>query len=184
MVQVRTVKVPLEDEVLMELRAGEELLLEGMIYVARDAAHRRMFEALEQGLPLPFDIRGAAVYYMGPSPAREGNVIGSAGPTTSGRMDAYAPLMIAKGLRTMIGKGPRAKEVRDAMVRYGAVYLGTVGGAGALISRSIRKSRVIAYEELGPEAVRQLEVADFPCVVINDICGGDLYEAGKSRYRL
>jgi len=184
MAQVRKVKVPLGDEVLRELRAGEELLLEGVIYVARDAAHRRMLEALEQGLPLPFDIRGAAVYYMGPSPAREGSVIGSAGPTTSGRMDAYAPLMIAKGLRTMIGKGPRAKEVRDAIVRYGAVYLGAIGGAGALISRSIRKSRVIAYEELGAEAVRQLEVADFPCVVINDIYGGDLYEAGRSRYRL
>ncbi len=182
--RVRKIKVPIDNEVLAQLRAGDELSIKGIMYVARDAAHKRIFEALSHGLPAPFDIQGTTVYYMGPSPARAGKIIGSAGPTTSGRMDIYTPLLIAKGLRTMIGKGPRAKEVKDAMMQYGAVYLGAIGGAGALISQSIRSSRIIAYEDLGAEAVHQIEVVDFPCIVINDTYGGDLYESGKAQYHL
>jgi len=184
MAEVKKISLPLTDEVLRELRAGDNLLLSGVIYVARDAAHKRMVEALDRGQPLPFDIRGATVYYMGPTPARPGRVIGSAGPTTSGRMDAYAPRLMAEGLKGMIGKGLRSQAVKDAMVKYGAVYLGAIGGAGAVISRSIKKSEVVAYEELGAEAVRRLEVEDFPVTVVNDIHGGDLYEEGKARYRV
>ncbi len=179
----KRVMLPLTDEVLKDFKAGDNLLLTGVIYVARDAAHKRMVEALDQGKPLPFDIRGVAMYYMGPSPARPGRVIGSAGPTTSGRMDAYAPRLMAEGLKGMIGKGSRSKAVKDAMVKYKAVYLGAIGGAGAIISRSIKKAEVIAYEELGAEALRRLEVEDFPVTVVNDIYGGDLYEAGKAKYR-
>jgi fumarate hydratase subunit beta len=179
----RKITLPLSDGVLKDLRAGDDLLLTGIIYVARDAAHKRMVEALDQGQPLPFEIRGATVYYMGPSPARPGRVIGSAGPTTSGRMDAYAPRLMAEGLKAMIGKGLRSSAVKDAMVKHSAVYLGAIGGAGAVISRSIKRSEVIAYEELGAEAVRRLEVEDFPVTVINDIYGGDLYEEGKAKYR-
>jgi fumarate hydratase subunit beta len=153
------------------------------MYVGRDTAHKRMVEALDQGKPLPFDIRGATMYYMGPSPARPGRIIGSAGPTTSGRMDAYSPRLIAEGLKGMVGKGPRSKAVKDAMAKYKAVYLGAIGGAGAIISKSIRKAGVIAYEELGAEALQCLEAEDFPVTVINDIYGGDLYEEGKAKYR-
>ncbi len=184
MAEVKKITLPLTDEVLRELRAGDNLLLSGVIYVARDAAHKRMVEALDYGQPLPFDISGATVYYMGPTPARPGRVIGSAGPTTSGRMDAYAPRLMAEGLKGMIGKGLRSQAVKDAMVKYRAVYLGAIGGAGAIISRSIKKSEVVAYEELGAEAVRCLEVEDFPVTVVNDIHGGDLYEEGKARYRV
>jgi fumarate hydratase subunit beta len=180
----KKITLPLTDEVLKDLRAGDNLLLTGVIYVARDAAHKRMIEALDQGKPLPFDIKGATVFYMGPSPARPGRVIGSAGPTTSGRMDAYAPRLIAEGLKGMIGKGLRSKAVRDAMVKHKAVYLGAIGGAGALISKSIRKAEVVAYEELGAEAVRRLEVEDFPVTVVDDVYGGDLYEEGKAKYRV
>jgi fumarate hydratase subunit beta len=143
-----------------------------------------MVEALDQGKPLPFDIKGASVYYMGPTPARPGKVIGSAGPTTSGRMDAYAPRLIAQGLKGMIGKGLRAQAVKDAMLKHKAVYLGAIGGAGAIISKSIKKSQVIAYEDLGAEAVLRLEVQDFPVTVVNDIYGGDLYEQGKAKYQV
>lgn len=180
----KKITLPLTDEILRDLKAGDNLLLNGVIYVARDAAHKRMVEALDQGKPLPFDIKGATVYYMGPTPARPGRTIGSAGPTTSGRMDAYAPLLIAEGLKGMIGKGARAKAVKDAMVKHKAVYLGAIGGAGAMISRTIKKAEVIAYEELGAEAVRRLEVEDFPVTVVNDIHGGDLYEEGRARYRV
>jgi fumarate hydratase subunit beta len=180
----KKIKLPLTDEILKDLKAGDNLLLTGPIYVARDAAHKRMVEALDRGEPLPFDIKGAAIYYMGPSPARPGRIIGSAGPTTSGRMDAYAPRLIARGLRGMIGKGPRSKAVKDAMAKHKAVYLGAIGGAGALISKSIKKAEVIAYEDLGAEALRHLEVEDFPVTVINDIYGGDLYEEGKARYQV
>jgi fumarate hydratase subunit beta len=180
----KKIKLPLTDEVLKGLKAGDNLLLTGVIYVARDAAHKRMVEGLDQGKPLPFDIKGATVYYMGPSPARPGRVIGSAGPTTSGRMDAYAPRLMAEGLKGMIGKGLRSKAVKDAMVKYRAVYLGAIGGAGAIISKSIKKSEVVAYEELGAEAIRRLEVEDFPVTVINDIYGGDLYEEGKAKYKV
>ncbi len=184
MSEVKKITLPLTDEVLKGLKAGDNLLLGGVIYVARDAAHKRMVEALDRGQPLPFDIKGATVYYMGPTPARPGRVIGSAGPTTSGRMDAYAPRLMAEGMKGMIGKGSRSPAVREAMVRYGAVYLGAIGGAGAVISRSVKKSEVVAYEELGAEAVRRLEVEDFPVTVVNDIHGGDLYAEGKARYRV
>jgi len=180
----KKIALPLNDEILKDLKAGDNLLLTGVIYVARDAAHKRMVEALDQGKPLPFDIKGATVYYMGPSPARPGRVIGSAGPTTSGRMDAYAPRLMAEGLKGMIGKGLRSKAVKDAMVKHKAVYLGAIGGAGAIISKSIKKAEVIAYEELGAEALRRLEVEDFPVTVINDIYGSDLYEEGKAKYQV
>jgi len=180
----KKITLPLNDEILRGLKAGDNLLLTGVIYAARDAAHKKMVEGLDQGKPLPFDIKGAAVYYMGPSPARPGKVIGSAGPTTSGRMDAYGPRLIAEGLKGMIGKGLRSKAVKDAMVKHKAVYLGAIGGAGAIISKSIKKSELVAYEELGAEALRRLEVEDFPVTVINDIYGGDLYEEGKARYQV
>ena len=183
MAEARKITLPLTDEILEDLKAGDNLLLSGVMYVARDAAHKRMVEALDRGESLPFDIRGATVYYMGPSPARPGRVVGSAGPTTSGRMDAYAPRLMAEGLKGMIGKGLRSEAVKEAMVKHKAVYLGAIGGAGAIISKSIKKARVIAYEELGAEALRCLEVEDFPVTVINDIYGGDLYEEGKSKYR-
>jgi fumarate hydratase subunit beta len=180
----RRIMLPLTDEALAALRSGDCLLLTGIIYAARDAAHRRMLEALDQEKPLPFDIRGATMYYMGPTPARPGRAIGSAGPTTSGRMDAYSPRLIAEGLKGMIGKGPRTQAVKDAMTKYKAVYLGAIGGAGAVISRSIKKAEVVAYEELGAEALLRLEVEDFPVTVVNDIYGGDLYEEGRARYRV
>jgi fumarate hydratase subunit beta len=180
----KKVMLPLTGEILKGLRAGDNLLLTGVIYVGRDAAHKRMVEALDQGKPLPFDIKGATIYYMGPSPARPGRVIGSAGPTTSGRMDAYAPRLMAEGLKGMIGKGLRSKAVKDAMMKYKAVYLGAIGGAGAIISKSIKKAEVVAYEELGAEALRRLEVEDFPVTVVNDIYGGDLYEEGKAKYQV
>jgi len=179
---VKKVNLPLTDETLKDLKAGDNLLLTGVMYVARDAAHKRMIEALDQGKPLPFDIKGATVYFMGPSPAKPGQPIGSAGPTTSGRMDSYSPRLIAEGLKGMIGKGMRSQAVKDAMKKYKAVYLAAVGGAGALISKSIKKSEVVAYEELGAEAVLRLEVKDFPATVINDVYGGDLYEEGKAKY--
>lgn len=175
--------LPLSEEEMAELRAGDEVFLTGVVYVARDTAHRRMIEALERGEPLPFDIKGQVIYYMGPTPARSGRVIGAAGPTTSGRMDIYSPPLIAEGLKVMIGKGRRSPAVIDAMKKHKAVYLAAIGGAGALISGSIKKSDVIAYEELGAEAIRRLEVEDFPATVANDIHGGDIFREGKARYR-
>lgn len=158
-------------------------MMTGVIYTARDAAHKRMVEALARGEKLPFDIRGQTVYYMGPSPAPPGKVIGAAGPTTSGRMDTYTPALLKEGLRVMIGKGSRSAEVKEAIRKYGAPYLAATGGAGALLARAICRVDVIAYEDLGAEAIRRLEVKDFPAIVINDINGGDLYEEGKARYR-
>ncbi len=181
---VKKVRLPLTNETLTELKAGDQVSLTGAIYVARDAAHKRMAEALDQGKPLPFDIKGQTIYYMGPSPARPGQPIGSAGPTTSGRMDAYSPRLIAKGLKGTIGKGMRSQAVKDAIKKHKAVYLAATGGAGALIAKSIKKSEVIAYEELGAEAVLRLEVENFPATVINDIYGGDLYQEGKAKYRV
>ena len=178
----KKVALPLTEETLRELKAGDNVLLSGVVYVARDAAHKRMVEALEQGKPLPFDISGQTIYYMGPSPAKPGQMIGSAGPTTSGRMDAYTPRLIAGGLKGMIGKGMRSQTVKDAIKKHGAVYLAAIGGIGALISKSIKRSEIIAYEELGAEAVRRLEVENFPATVINDIYGGDLYQEGRARY--
>jgi fumarate hydratase subunit beta len=179
---LKKVTLPLTEEIIASLRAGDAVLLSGVIYAARDAAHERMVSALKRGGPLPFDIRGQTVYYVGPSPAPPGRAIGSAGPTTSTRMDAYTPRLLAAGLKGMIGKGPRAAEVKKAMKKYRAVYFGAVGGAGALLSKSIVKSEVIAYDDLGPEAVLRLEVKDFPVTVINDVCGGDLYEEGRAKY--
>jgi fumarate hydratase subunit beta len=181
---VKKVTLPLTDETVSELKAGDNVLLSGVMYVARDAAHKRMIEALEQGKPLPFDVKGQTIYYMGPSPAKPGQPIGSAGPTTSGRMDAYSPRLLAEGIKGMIGKGMRSQAVKDTMKKDKAVYFAAIGGAGALISKSIKKAEVIAYEELGAEAIRRLEVEDFPATVINDIYGGDLYEEGKAKYRI
>lgn len=180
---VKKVKLPLTEETLTELKAGDNVLLSGILYVARDAAHKRMAEALEKGESLPFDIKGQTLYYMGPSPASPGRPIGSAGPTTSTRLDMYTPRLLAAGLRGMIGKGVRSEEVKEAMKKHKAVYLAAVGGAGALISKSIIKSDIIAYADLGPEAILRLEVKDFPATVINDIHGGDLYVEGKAKYR-
>ena len=180
---VKRITLPLTDDVLEDLRAGDDVLLSGVMYVGRDTAHKRIVEALDAGKPVPFDLRGQTIYYMGPSPARPGQVIGSAGPTTSGRMDGYSPRLMSEGLKGMIGKGMRSQSVKDAIREHRAVYFAAIGGAGALISKSIKKSDVIAYEELGAEAVRRLEVEDFPATVINDIHGGDLYEEGKAAYR-
>ena len=178
----KNINLPLTDATIAGLAAGDDVLLTGVIYVARDAAHKRMVEALEREESLPFDITGQTVYYMGPSPAPPGKVIGAAGPTTSTRMDPYAPRLIAEGLKGMIGKGPRSEAVKGAIKEYKAVYLASVGGAGALLSKTIVSAEVVAYEDLGPEAVRKLEVKDFPATVINDIHGGDLYIKGKMKY--
>lgn len=179
----RRVELPLSDNVLETLHAGDELLLTGVMYVGRDAAHKRMIEALQAGEQLPVDLRGQVIYFMGPTPAREGKAIGSAGPTSSYRMDAYSPRLLAEGLKGMIGKGMRSAEVKDAIRKYRAVYLGAIGGAGALLSNCIRKVEIVAYEDLGAEALRRMEVQDFPATVINDMHGGDLYEKGKARFR-
>ncbi|MBE3574172.1 MAG: Fe-S-containing hydro-lyase [Firmicutes bacterium] len=178
------VHTPLDPETARRLRAGQRVLLRGVVYAARDAAHKRMVEALEQGGSLPFPPEGAVIYYVGPTPAPPGRPIGAAGPTTSGRMDGYAPALLAQGVRGMIGKGYRSPAVKEALRQYGAVYLAATGGAGALLSRCIVQSEVIAYPDLGPEAVLRLEVLDFPAVVVNDAQGGDLYEAGKKQYAL
>ncbi|MDM8000025.1 MAG: Fe-S-containing hydro-lyase, partial [Dehalococcoidia bacterium] len=162
---------PLTDTDLRGLHAGDGVLLSGTVYTARDAAHLRMFELLREGKPLPLDLAGQVIYYVGPAPARPGRVIGSAGPTTSGRMDAYAPALMKNGLKGMIGKGARSRPVVEAMKKYGAVYFGATGGAGALLARCIKKAEVLAYEDLGPEAIRRLEVEDLPLVVINDVYG-------------
>lgn len=177
-----TIALPLDDAMIAELRAGDSVLLSGTIYTARDSAHRRMVELLDQGEPLPFDINGQTVYYMGPSPAVPGKVIGAAGPTTSGRMDFFTPKLLEAGLKGMIGKGMRSDSVKEAMKRYGAVYFAATGGAGALISKSIKKAEVIAWEDLGTEAVRRLEVENLPVTVAIDSCGGDIYLIGKEKY--
>jgi fumarate hydratase subunit beta len=175
--------LPLTEKTIAGLKAGDNLLLSGVLYVARDAAHRRMIASLDKGEPLPFDIKGQIIYYMGPSPAPPGKVIGATGPTTSARMDAYTPRLLAAGLKGMIGKGVRSREVKEALKKYKAVYLAAVGGAGAFISKTIIKSAVVAYPDLGPEAVLRIEVKDFPATVINDIYGGDLYVEGKKKYK-
>ncbi len=159
------------------------MLISGVIYTARDAAHHRLIQALDKGDRLPFDLKGQTLYYMGPSPARPGQVIGSAGPTTSRRMDIYTPRLIAAGIKAMIGKGNRSPEVREAIRKYKAVYLVTIGGAGALLSKSIKQAEVIAYEDLGAEAILRLNVEDFPAIVANDIYGQDLFEQGKAKYQ-
>jgi len=179
----REIESPLSPEVVLQLRAGDQVLLSGIIFSARDAAHKRLVEALEKSMPLPIPLAGQTIYYMGPSPAPPGWVIGAAGPTTSGRMDVYTPRLLAAGLRAMIGKGSRSKEVREAIVRHKAVYFAALGGAGALISKTIKEAETIAYDDLGPEAIRRLRVEMLPLIVINDVIGGDLYESGKAKYR-
>lgn len=176
------ISVPFSSGDATELAAGDYVYLTGVIYTARDAAHKRMQEALERGEQLPLDMRNNVIYYMGPSPARPGRVIGSAGPTTANRMDRYAPSLLDLGLKGMIGKGRRTQEVKDAVVRNGAVYFAAVGGAGALLSRSIISSEVIAYDDLGTEAIRKLEVKDFPVIVVMDSRGNDLYETAVEKY--
>lgn len=178
----KKVTLPLTDEAIRDLKAGDNVLLTGVMYVGRDAAHKRMVEALDQGQDLPFDVRGQTIYFMGPSPAKPGQVIGAAGPTTSGRMDAYSPRLMAEGLKGMIGKGSRSQEVKEAIKKHKAVYFAAIGGAGALIARAIKKSDTVAYEELGAEAVLRLEVENFPATVVNDAHGGDLYQEGKAKY--
>ncbi|MDH4100212.1 MAG: Fe-S-containing hydro-lyase [Nitrospirota bacterium] len=172
---IKRIFAPLTTETVQSLKSGEQVLISGTIYTGRDAAHRKMVEGLCKGQPLPFDLKDQIIYYTGPTPAPPGRPIGSAGPTTSYRMDAYTPALLGQGLKGMIGKGPRGGEVLAAIKRHEAVYFAALGGAGALISRSIKKAEVIAYPELGPEAIYRLEVEDFPVVVINDIHGGDLY---------
>lgn len=174
---------PLSDEDVDKLRIGDKVLLSGVIYTGRDAAHKRLVELLDQGKDLPIDIQGQIIYYVGPAPAKPGRPIGSAGPTTSYRMDPYAPRLIARGLKGMIGKGPRGEMVVEAMKRSKSVYFAAVGGAAALIARSIKKAEVVAYEDLGPEAIRRLEVEDFPVIVAQDAHGGDLYKHGTQKYQ-
>ena len=180
---MKRIKLPLTEDVIKDLHAGDNVLLSGTVFVARDAAHRLMVESIKQGQPLPFDINGQTIYYMGPSPSRPGQVIGAAGPTTSGRMDTFSPLLIKEGLRGMIGKGNRSRSVKEAIISHKAIYFAAIGGIGALISKRIKKSEIIAYPELGAEAIRKIEVEDFPVTVINDVYGNDLYEQGKARYR-
>lgn len=176
------IHTPITQEVTSELKSGDYVYLTGTIYTARDAAHKRMIEALDRGETLPVDIENSVIYYMGPSPAREGQVIGSAGPTTASRMDKYAPRLLDLGEKAMIGKGKRSKEVIDAIVRNSAVYLAAVGGAGALISECIKSSEVICYEDLGTEAVRRLEVEKFPIIVVIDTEGNNLYDTALKEY--
>jgi fumarate hydratase subunit beta len=173
---------PLTDSAIEQLHAGDKVSITGVIYVGRDAAHKRLVAALEAGEALPFDPKGQIIYYMGPAPAKPGDPIGSAGPTTSYRMDPYAPRMLEAGLKGMIGKGNRSMPVREAMQKHKAVYMGAIGGAGALIAKSIKKATVIAYDDLGAEALRRLEVEDFPAIVVNDMYGGDAYEDGLKQY--
>lgn len=179
----RYVKTPFNTEDVKRLRAGDYVYLTGTIYTARDAAHKRMYDTLKSGGELPLDLEGKIIYYMGPSPAREGRPIGSAGPTTASRMDKYTPDFLDLGLKGMIGKGKRSEEVKKAIVRNGAVYFAAVGGAGALLSRSIKSARVIAYEDLGTEAVRELQVENFPIIVVIDSEGNNLYEEAVNQYR-
>jgi len=174
---------PIDAEVIEKLTVGTRVLISGVIYTARDAAHKRLSQALDRGERLPFDLKGQTLYYMGPSPARPGQVIGSAGPTTSSRMDIYTPRLIAAGLRVMIGKGSRSPEVKEAIRKHKAVYFATIGGAGALLAKSIKQAEVIAYDDLGTEAILRLNVEDFPAIVANDIYGGDLFELGKAKYQ-
>lgn len=178
----KRIQVPFSGSEAESLKAGDYVYLTGVVYTARDAAHKRMAEALERGEELPFKMKDNVIYYMGPSPARPGRPIGSAGPTTASRMDKYAPALLDLGLGGMIGKGKRTKEVKEAVMRNGAVYFAAVGGAGALLSRSIISSEVIAYGDLGTEAIRRLEVRDFPVIVVMDAQGNDLYETAARRY--
>ncbi|MBQ7480848.1 MAG: Fe-S-containing hydro-lyase [Lachnospiraceae bacterium] len=179
----KKITAPIDDKTARELKSGDYVYITGTIYTARDAAHKRMYEALEKGEKLPFDVKDNVIYYMGPSPAREGRPIGSAGPTTATRMDKYAPALLDLGLKGMIGKGKRRQNVKDSMIKNGAVYFAAVGGAGAILSKCIRESEVIAYDDLGTEAIRKLYVEDFPAIVVIDSEGNDLYETSVLEYK-
>ncbi|TET23255.1 MAG: Fe-S-containing hydro-lyase [Candidatus Cloacimonadota bacterium] len=181
--ETHRLKTPLTDEDVGKLKIGDKVYLSGTIYTARDDEHKRLVELIEKGEKLPFDIRGAVMYYVGPAPAKPGYAIGSAGPTTSYRMDPYAPSLLDIGLKAMIGKGGRSQEVIDSMVKNKAIYLAAVGGAAALIAKTIKKAEIIAYEDLKSEAIRKLEVEDFPCIVANDVLGNDLLKEGVEKYR-
>ena len=176
------ITTPITEDVTVDLKSGDYVYITGTIYVARDAAHKRMIEALDRGEELPINIKDATIYYMGPSPAREGRAIGSAGPTTASRMDKYAPTLLDLGEKAMIGKGKRTKEVLDAIIRNKAVYFAAVGGAGALLSKCIEKSEIVCYEDLGAEAIRKLEVKDFPAIVVIDREGNNLYETAIKEF--
>jgi len=175
---------PLSNQDIENLKIGDKVLLNGVLFTGRDAAHKRLFDLIKKGEDLPIDLKGQVIYYVGPTPAKPGKPIGSAGPTTSYRMDPFAPTLIGLGLKGMIGKGNRSQEVIESMKKYKAVYFGATGGAGALIAKRIKKATVVAYEDLGPEAIRRLEVEDFPVTVVNDCNGGDLYKEGIKRFAI
>ncbi|HSB07271.1 MAG TPA: Fe-S-containing hydro-lyase [Thermodesulfobacteriota bacterium] len=176
-------KTPLSDGDVEKLKSGDRVLINGVIYTGRDAAHKRLIDLLKSGKALPFDVNGQVIYYVGPTPAKPGQVFGSAGPTTSYRMDAYAPALMEKGLKGMIGKGMRSEAVKEAMKKYKAVYFAATGGAGALLGKRVKKAEIIAYEDLGPEAIRRLEVEDLPVIVVNDVRGNDLYIEGEKKFK-
>ena len=179
----KNLTTPLTDEALADLETGDEVLITGVIYTARDAAHRRIIEAVERGEQPPIDLQGQIIYYVGPTPPRPGDIIGSAGPTTAYRMDPFTPKMLDLGMKAAIGKGGRSKDVRDALVEHGAVYFGAIGGSGALLQGTIKGVEIVAYEDLGTEAIRRLEVEDFPAIVVNDLRGNDLLEQGRAQWR-
>lgn len=180
--EAKRIQVPLTDEVVTELKAGDSVLISGVVFTARDTAHKRLAQLLEQGEELPVDLKGQIIYYVGPSPARPGRVIGSAGPTTSGRMDLYTPLLLRHGVKGLIGKGLRSDAVRKALQENRALYMAATGGAGALLAKRIKAAEVVAYHELGPEAIHRFVVEDFPVTVINDSYGNDLYSSGHQRF--
>lgn len=179
---IKKIRPPLSDEDVANLKAGDHVLISGVVYTARDAAHKKMVDLIKQGKPIPIDVKGQIIYYVGPTPPKPGQVIGSAGPTTSSRMDSTTSPLLALGLKGSIGKGERSKELIKEFVKYRAVYFATIGGAGALLSKRIKKVELVAYPELGTEAIRRLEVEDFPVVVINDIYGNNFYEEGRRKY--
>jgi fumarate hydratase subunit beta len=183
MANIKKVTTPLNDKTIAEMKAGDNLLISGVIYTGRDAAHKKLMDLIEKGEPLPFDLQGQIIFYVGPTPARPGKPIGSAGPTTSYRMDVFTPRLHELGLKASIGKGSRSPEVKQALRDFKAVYLAVTGGAAALVAQRIKKSEVVAYPELGPEAIYRLEVVDFPAQVINDMYGGDIYEEGRKQYK-
>lgn len=180
----KTIITPLSEDVIKSLNAGDIVQITGYIYTARDAAHKRLIELIKNNQPLPFDVKGAVIYYVGPTPPKPGRVIGSAGPTTGSRLDPYTPQLLEKGLKGMIGKGGRTEVVKDAIKKYIAVYFIATGGAAALLSMHIKSSEIIAYEDLGPEAIRKLYVEDFPVIVANDIYGRDILDEGKNKYKI
>ena len=183
MSEVIKITTPLSDEVVDSLKSGDQVSIKGILYTARDAAHKRLIDLLDHRDELPFDIKGQIIYYVGPTPAKPGAIIGSAGPTTSYRMDTYAPRLMEVGMKGMIGKGNRTQNVIDAIVKYKSIYFAAIGGAGALVARSIKKVEIIAYEDLGPEAIRKMEVEDFQAVVVNDTYGNDVYKEGMNKYK-